>query len=367
MKRVLLAEDNPSSASFLRMHLEKAGYYVITAYDGQRALEYWKKDDYDVVITDWMMPGVDGVEILRYIRSSNRKQPLIIIYTALNSESARKYSKECGANEFYAKPVDPKVIIEAIEKGNTEPGQPTHPSSEHKAVVPSTPAFKTTIVNEVRTTPVIHGQAVPPFVGICLAISTGGPVTLTEMLTKLPRLEHAAMFIVLHGPSWMMDSFAARLTNVTHHTVVLAEHGMKAEPGLIYLAAGDHHLLINNRFGIELNQEAKENYVRPAADPLFRTCASAFGKYCLGIVMTGLGSDGTKGAQEISKYKGKVIVQEPTSCVAPPMPSNVIKAGVPCESIHLDTIHVTIEQSYKRMWSDLQNNKSGISSKLQNS
>jgi len=367
MKRVLLAEDNPTSASFLRMHLEKAGYYVITAYNGARALEYWKKDDYDVVITDWMMPIVDGVEMLRYIRGSNRKQPFVIIYTALNSESARKYSLECGANEFFAKPIEPSVLIASIEKQFSNTSEQIHQTQPAVRRVPATGSknFKSSKAPDGGHISVTQRQVLPPFIGICLALSTGGPITLTDMLTKLPRLDNAAVFIVLHGPSWMMDSFAQRLTNVTGHTVLLAEHGMQAKPGIMYLAAGDHHMQVNNNYTIELNQEPKENYVRPAADPLFRTCAFAFGKYCVGVVMTGLGSDGTKGSEEIHNHKGSIIIQDPLSCIAPPMPNSVLKAGIPCTKIHIDNLHSSIEQTYKLLLVDLQRTTSAISGKLQ--
>lgn len=351
MIKVLLAEDNPTTASFMRLQLEKAGFYVITAYDGQRALDYWNKEDYDVVITDWMMPNIDGVELLRFIRNSSRTQPLVFIHTSLNSDNARSYSKECGADEYFSKPTDPSRIIDAIHNFRNKKKAPPLVS----AARPDVRTMKTDMRTAVSAPPLVSAPMMPPpFVAVCIAASTGGPATLTDMLIKMPKLTQAAVFVVLHGPSWMMESFASRLERSSAHHVVLGEHKMAVEPGVVYLAMGDYHMEITRNFSIELNQNPKENYVRPSADPLFRSVATAFGLYSVGVVLTGLGSDGMKGSQAIFQSNGKIIVQEPATAIAPPMPESVIKSGIACDIIPIDDMHLAIESQYKRTLLELQ-------------
>ena len=110
--------------------------------------------------------------------------------------------------------------------------------------------------------------------------------------------------------------------------LVLAEDDVFAKAGTVYLAPNDHHLSIKaGTFRLRLEKGPQVNYVRPAADPLFRSGADAFGSYGIGVVLTGMGRDGAAGAAHILKAGGTVLVQDPETAVAPGMPKNVIEMG----------------------------------------
>jgi len=169
---------------------------------------------------------------------------------------------------------------------------------------------------------------------------------LIEVFRQVPDEIYASFFIVQHGPSWMLETFAQRLQKETKLKVSLAANNIEIEKGCIYIAPGDKHLRIEQHtFKMLLDEGPKENFVRPAADPLFRSIASAFGKYSIGVILTGLGRDGAQGAAQISSVQGVVIVQDPETAVAPSMPRTVIEGGVPHKLAPLSTIGKVIAET----------------------
>lgn len=335
-KHILIVEDNPTSATFLKRFVERAGMSVTIAVDGMKAWEQIEETQFDAIISDWMMPNLDGIELLRKLRSSDKKsQPIFVIYTSLNSENARQYSKECGANDFFVKPTDPTQIIARLEElmRKRSSGVDSYTTIQEKLL---------------SDTPLVSACSIPQFVGVCVAASTGGPSALLSLFHDLSKLEQAAIFVVLHGPAWMMDSFAQRLERESNHKVLVGSHGMKVVPGYVYLAPGDEHMIVNKQsMCIELNKNPKENFVRPAADPLFRSVATTFGKHSLGVVLTGLGCDGAKGASVIAQAGGTVLVQDPASATAPSMPQSVIATGIQCITAPLHILATRIENSFR--------------------
>jgi len=165
-------------------------------------------------------------------------------------------------------------------------------------------------------------------VGVFIATSTGGTDALAEVLLTLKMQRQAVVFIVQHGPAWLLEALAERLQRQTTMPLVLAEDDVFAKAGTVYLAPGDHHLSIEaGSFRLRLEKGPLVNYVRPAADPLFQNGAHAFGPYGIGVVLTGMGRDGSAGAAHILEAGGTVLVQDPETAVAPGMPQTVIEMG----------------------------------------
>jgi two-component system chemotaxis response regulator CheB len=113
--------------------------------------------------------------------------------------------------------------------------------------------------------------------------------------------------------------------------VLEARSGEAATPGKIWIAPGDHHMLVK-RFGprveIHTNQAPRENSCRPSADVLFRSAAEVYGSATLGVVMTGMGQDGLLGSQAIHQHGGRILVQDEASSVVWGMPGYVVRAGL---------------------------------------
>jgi two-component system chemotaxis response regulator CheB len=324
--RVLVVEDEVTNAILLKRILTKSGYSVSTAHNGNDALKILEKETFSAVLTDWMMPQVDGIELIRQIRQTSSAMPFIIMITALVSEGARSYALESGADDYIAKPLDVEELLTRLKDGLERRLQ------EEPVIIRS---VESRIVDTK-----------PPFVAVAIATSTGGPPTLMEILNNINSKINAAFYIVQHGPPWMLETFSQRLQKDCPLTVTLAINGLKSEKGNVYISPGDKHLKIDSKtFKLILDDGPKENFVRPSADPLFRSVAEAFGKYSIGVMLTGLGRDGAMGAAQIASVKGTVLVQDPDTAVAPSMPLTVLNSGIPCKKVHIHDMAKAIYDS----------------------
>jgi len=162
---------------------------------------------------------------------------------------------------------------------------------------------------------------------IVIGGSAGATSPLKDILGRLPADLPAAVFVVLHIPArglGMLSTVASAAGPLPAHQ---AEDRMPIEHGHVYLAAPDHHLLIMDR-QIRLGRGPRENMVRPAIDPLFRSAAMSHGPRVIGVVLSGLMSDGAAGLNAIKRCGGTALVQDPIDAVADEMPLRALEATV---------------------------------------
>jgi two-component system, chemotaxis family, protein-glutamate methylesterase/glutaminase len=329
-RKILVAEDEQASAELLKMILEKAGYSVDVASNGKKAYSAIKDNKYDALLTDWMMPQMDGIELIRKIRENIPNPPAIIVITALSSHDARKHALASGADDFLAKPYKPNDILERVK-------------ALLSRIEQRLPTF-------VPLSPIIADEN-PPFTAICIAASSGGPQTLVKVINSFPVLENSAVFIVQHGPSWALEDMAGQWNRISKMEVTLGSNGKKVVPGTIYLAPGNSHMIIEaGSLYIKLIDGLPENFVKPAADPLFRSVARCFGRYSISVVLSGMGCDGSLGSLHISAASGVVIAQDPKTALVKFMPMSVIKTvpgafTIPLQKIPEAIINYSSKQS----------------------
>lgn len=336
--KVLIVEDELTNAILLKRVLNKAGYSTVVAHSGVDALQHLEKDTFDAVLTDWMMPQIDGIELIKQMRKKMDKLPLIIMVTALVSEGARSYALESGADDYIAKPIEVDELLTRLKDG----------LSKHQQKAPE----------KIDGTVKRDTNIKPPFVGVFIATSTGGPPTLIELFKQIDPNVNAAFYVVQHGPAWMLETFSQRLQRESKFKVNLVSDGMDSDIKNVYIAPGDKHIRINKvNYRVVTDYGPKENFVRPAADPLFRSAAEAFGKHSIAVVLTGLGRDGTQGAGEMASVKAKIIVQDPETAVAPSMPNTVIASGINCETVPLDNIGRRLNETIFQMHATLKQEK----------
>jgi two-component system chemotaxis response regulator CheB len=175
-----------------------------------------------------------------------------------------------------------------------------------------------------------------------MAASAGGVPALRSVLAGLSASLPVPVLIVQHMPPVFTRQFAERLDRLSALHVVEAVDGTPLLPGTVHLAPGDRHLVVEpdpgGRFRTALTEEPPENYCRPAVDPLFRSAVAAYGGAVLGVVLTGMGSDGRQGAGAIREAGGTVLVQDQTTAVVWGMPGAVAQAGLADEVLPLDRI-----------------------------
>lgn len=323
---VLVVDDNSPFRIFLRKVLLNAGYNVFLAEDGNQAWSVIENQKLDAVITDWMMPNMDGIELVKKIRQHFSFPPIIIIVTALVLKEAFDKAMEVGADDYLPKPVAKEVLLHSLEECLSRRGQ--EPIQAEPEV-----SFK---------------KEIPDFYGVAIAASTGGPVTLMNLLSSLPDTDKAAFFVVLHGPGWMLKSFADRCNQNSLLPIHLADHNLKIEPGNVYLAPGDIHMVIDkDEMKIKLDNSPPENFVRPAADPLFRSVAAKFGSKSVAIVLTGMGRDGTIGSGYIKTAGGLVITQDPATAIINSMPKSVIDLRISDKTTKIENIPSILEEHFR--------------------
>mgnify|MGYP001319492265 CR=1 FL=1 len=180
--------------------------------------------------------------------------------------------------------------------------------------------------------PIIQNKQSPNL--ICIATSTGGPDTLKHLFSHLRTDFSIPILIVQHMPPLFTSLLSQTLSRQTEHTITEAEERGEIHKNSIILAKGGTHLIVEkkqNRYLYHSSDAPPIHGLRPAADLLFSSAAIAAQSRVLGIVLTGMGQDATKGSQDIHNSGGQVIIQDKNSSIIWGMPGSIAQAGIPAE------------------------------------
>jgi two-component system chemotaxis response regulator CheB len=175
---------------------------------------------------------------------------------------------------------------------------------------------------------------------IIVGASTGGTEAIKDFLMPLPP-DSPAVLIVQHMPAGFTRSFAQRLDGLCRITVKEAEHGERVLPGYAYIAPGDSHLRLARsgaNYVAHLSQEAPVNRHRPSVDVLFDSAAEHGGKNVIGVILTGMGKDGSKGMLRMREAGAYNLAQDENTCIVFGMPKEAIAAGGVHEVVPLHTM-----------------------------
>lgn len=330
--RTLIVDDSAFVRKVVREMLSRSPYIEVVgaARDGVEALELVAELQPDVVTCDLMMPRLDGVG---FVRDQMARAPLPILVLTASPQDASLVldALSAGAVDFVQKPtaLATEQLLgmreELVDKVKT--AARVRVSRPQPAAVP------------VPVAPSGGGLALKADL-VVLAISTGGPQALRQLLPELPADLPVPMAIVLHMPVGYTAPFAAKLNEVCALEVAEAKEGDVFRPGLALLAPAGRHLQVRrNRAGevvAHLTIHPIDKPHRPSADVLFQSAAEVHGSRVLGVVMTGMGDDGRQGAGWIKAQGGSVLTEAESSCVIYGMPRSVVEAGLSDASFPLD-------------------------------
>lgn len=293
---------------------------IVTASDGREALELLDKFKPDVITLDVEMPRLDGLSTLKEIMA-HHPCPVIML-SSLTKAGATETIRALtlGAVDFVAKPenkinisdVMDEVIAKIIKVVNAKVY--TIPISTKSKVVAS-PEVK-------MTRPLTDKDKV-----LIIGSSTGGPRALNTLVPELDNIP-AAVLIIQHMPVGFTHSLAERLDSISKLRVKEAEPGDSLEVGKVLLAPGGFHMVLNNEKKIELNQNPTVHGVRPAIDVTMFSVVQHFRKSVVGVILTGMGMDGTSGSTLIHGSGGTIFAEDESTCVVWGMPRSVVEAGV---------------------------------------
>lgn len=338
--RVLVVDDSAFLRHTLTKHLEAdPGIAVVgRAHDGAEALDQIAALRPDVVTLDVEMPRLDGLAALKRIMAECPTP--VVMLSAYTQRGARATIQALmrGAVDFVPKPVAkgdlPSVIDELIAKVKIAAGVNTRPILAHPAPLsvlarlPSRPA---------QPRGLRRGDTV-----IVIGASTGGPRALEQVLSGLPADLPAAVVMVQHMPSQFTRALAQRLNESTPITVREAAEGDRLSRGVALLAPGGSHLCFDGSARVTLDKGPRRNGVRPATDVTMESASECFGASVIGVVLTGMGADGTAGAHHIKAAGGRVIVEHASTSVVYGMPRSVIEAGLADRVVPLQKIASTL-------------------------
>lgn len=317
---------------------------VGSAINGRAALQKLETLSPDLVTMDIEMPEMNGIEAVKAIRAGGSRVPIIMFSTLTERGAAATFDAlSAGASDYVPKPANVGSVSRSMEQvrdaliplikslvpraglrvqGASAPGVAAGRPAPAAAPL-AVPAPKIPEVRERKVPATGYRMLV-------IGSSTGGPEALFTFLTQLGRVD-VPVVVVQHMPPVFTTQFAARLDRHCPFSVVEAKDGTVLAPGSVAIAPGDHHLVVE-RAGRDLvarlNQDPPENYCRPAVDVMFRSAARAAQGPVLGLVLTGMGQDGAKGAQHLVDGGGSVIAQDRATSVVWGMPGAVAQAGL---------------------------------------
>src|SRR6266851_5116128 len=338
--RILVVDDSVVIRKLLSDTLsgDRALEVVGTASDGRIALAKIPLLKPDLITLDVEMPVMNGLETLAAVRKLYPKLPVIMFSTLTEHGAAATLDAlSLGASDYATKPSNtgsPAVAIERIRselipKIKVLCGVATL----GVAPLPRPLAVKVRMRSNQRIDIVAIGT------------STGGPNALAEVLPRIANDLPVPIVVVQHMPPIFTRLLAERLASHSALSVEEGSAGVILSPGHVWIAPGNFHMKVINagvNWRLNLNQGRPENSCRPAVDVLFRSVALAYGASVLGVVMTGMGSDGVLGAQHIRDAGGDIIIQDEASSVVWGMPGLVHASGLADAAYPLDRLAAEI-------------------------
>ena len=308
-----------------------------SVWSGAKAIEFARTSLPDFVTLDIEMPGMGGIETLKALRELARCQLRTIGVLLISSHTQRGAAitiegLQEGAFDFITKPsgCDTRANAESLRQ------QILAKIDLFRSRSPRRPLIKPMIFPSI-----LSRRQTTRFRAVVIGASTGGPEALARLLPVLAPVCPVPMFLVQHLPAGFTAYFATSLSRRCGARIVEAQEGAIAEPGVLYVAPGGQHLVLNTVNGqvvTGLSDSPPENGCRPAADVLFRSASVVYSGQILAVVLTGMGSDGAKGATVLKRAGGHVVVQDEATSVVWGMPGSTIAAGAAHEVLAIDAI-----------------------------
>ena len=323
--RVLIVDDSPFARVVIARKLAADPEIEIAGYagDGAEALEEVRRLEPDVLTMDVEMPGTDGLTGLTRIMAECPTP--VVMLSSLTAEGADVTLRalDLGAVDFFLKPSasNPAGMQQAVTELQSKVKAAAHVSGEALRRLLTTARIKR------RAKPPVRSKAAVPRSIVVIGASTGGPKALGKLMSDLSGDASAAYLIVQHMPPGFTTTLARRLDGLSALRVREATAGDSIAQATAFLAPGGRHLIVGSGGILRLDDGPPVNGVRPSVDVTMISAARLFGSAVIGVVLTGMGSDGTEGARAVKRQGGQIVVEHESSCTVYGMPKSVVDAG----------------------------------------
>lgn len=342
--KILIIDDSAVIRGLVSRWIEgESDFEVVgTGINGRDGINRAKTLQPDIIILDVEMPEMDGLTALPHLLKAVPGVKIIMASTLTKSGGEVTIKAlTLGATDYIPKPDAGRIA--GAEEYKKELFRKLRGLGARRIVRPSTTLNKppnfppnSTIGNNNAANS-NGGIKIKPFSikakpdVLLIGSSTGGPEALRTVLHGLAGKVKVPVFMTQHMPVLFTKILAEHLTKQTGAKVVEGEHNMLATPGTFYLAPGGKHMTLTRVAGgvrIQLNEEAPENFCRPAVDPLFRSASQVYSDRALGVILTGMGHDGRDGSKLLADKGSPIIAQDEATSVVWGMPGAVANAGI---------------------------------------
>ncbi|MEO0205429.1 MAG: chemotaxis-specific protein-glutamate methyltransferase CheB [candidate division WOR-3 bacterium] len=315
-KKVLIVEDSVLMQRVIADIIQASAEFEVCGYarDVNEAWARFSKSKPDVITLDFELPGENGLVFLQKVMSLSPTPVLMLSAHTKQGADITIKSLQMGAVDFFPKPSGP-ISLDLYD---------------FKEELLS----KLNAVARANLRPVTSVPGIKPLVKRCdyvigIASSTGGVKALNFLISSLSKEPGYRIIVVQHMPKFFTASLATHLNEKTSLSVKEATNGEPILPGTVYIAPGGNHIRVHpSGKMIVLTDEPPKYGLKPCADLLFESMAETFKNKALGIVLSGMGRDGTAGLRKIRAYDGITIAQEPSEATIASMPQSAIDAGI---------------------------------------
>lgn len=325
--KVLIVDDSAFMRKSISILLESDPDIEVAGFgrDGEEGYELAKKLKPDIITLDIEMPRMDGLTALKKIMDDCPTS--VIMVSSLTTEGAESTIKalELGAVDFIPKEMSfvsvniVKIKEDLIRKVKT---------IARRRVFRSFSSFRSLTAKSTGTPQTDLGKLPKiPYRALALGISTGGPLSLQKVIPNLSGDIKFPIFIVQHMPPKFTKSLAERLNNMSKLKVKEAEEGDKIEGGVVYIAPGGFHMKLRKKgfdSYINITEDPSTTLHRPSVDVMMDSVVEVYGKFTLGVIMTGMGKDGLEGIRKLKQLGGFCMAQNEESCVVYGMPKAIV-------------------------------------------
>jgi two-component system, chemotaxis family, protein-glutamate methylesterase/glutaminase len=335
--RVLLVDDSAYVRKVVAQMLSRSPFIEVvgSAHDGAEALEMVESLHPDVVTLDLMMPRMDGVTFLKE-QMARRPLPVVVVSIAGEGGELALQALDAGAIDFVQKPT--ALATERVLEMADELVQKVKAASQVPLARLPVPARVAPSTGEPR----VQGKAVSKgrVDVVVIGISTGGPQGLRVLIPQFPADFPVPVAIVLHMPIGYTELYAQKLDEISPLKVIEGHEGDRLRPGQVILAPAGRHLTLRRRpdgqVAAHLDARPFDTPHRPSVDVLFQSATDLYHDRVLGVVMTGMGTDGLQGAAWIKSQDGLVFTEAQETCVVYGMSRAVVEAGLSDKSVPLE-------------------------------
>jgi two-component system chemotaxis response regulator CheB len=306
-KSALIIDDDTSVLITLSKILSLEGYETDTAKSGEEAIEKSNAKRYDLAIIDFRLPDVEGTKLLTAIRDQTPRMVKIILTGYPNADNQLD-AIDRRADAYLVKPIRMPELLRTIKE-------------------------RMTLRDNPQTEWAVDQEEKPVANVVAIGASAGGPKALEQVLSKIPGRQPAAFVVSQHMPNGFTKSLAQRLAMLSSLPVREARPGDILRNGEVLIAPGGFNMELAT--GGRVHLEKTVQTPSPSIDAMMTTTAKVYGSRVVGVLLTGMLTDGVSGLKAIKGNGGLTMVQDEASSVVYGMPKAALEAGAAHLSVNI--------------------------------